>query len=401
MTAAPDLLVVCLDGADWRWFAHHGGAGRFPAITAACAHRADLASTVVPQTPVAWTAFLAGAGPERTGVWGWDRVGSDGVRRMSGADLPAAAFDWGGMAVVLAGLPFLGDGRRGTVRTLAGLGGPTGLAGGSRPAIPAGTPGPAQVALWERHHDRWVGRIAAASAAHGARLVIAHCDVVDWFSHRHGPAAPPSARAWALADRFLAGLRAVLRPRSTLVVSDHGSAEVRCFVRIHAALHRAGLMALGPQDVAALDGLAGQPVLCASDYGALWCDRDDDLLARAAALLVELGGQPVARVAAPGAPSLVPRFPEGWIALTPPAMDPGDGPLLVTGGPAFDRLRAANWLGDHARTGLVGTDDAALWAALDQAPLAGVKAAVLAHLRGSQPPGDRRVTSGRGAPACA
>lgn len=352
------LLVLCLDGADLTHFADARQEHGLPALTAALRHRRSLPSTVVPQTPVAWTSLLCGAGPELTGVWGWYRCGGGRADRLTAGDLPAAGLDWGPRRVLLAGLPYLPvTPPAGSAATIAGLRGPTKHGGGSRPAITPGLPFEQVCEVWRDHHRGWASTVTSRlDGPHD--LVLVHCDSVDWFSHRYGPGSEPARQGWRLADALLGQLLDGLSADRMLVLSDHGSAPVRGFVRIHEALFRAGLSGCRPADGATLADLAAQPVFCGSDYGALWID-DPELIAPARNLLIELGAESVLPTGGAGAPALVPRWPDGVLALMPPELDPGDAcdPLVVADGPEFDRLRALNWMGDHAHEGLLGSPD--------------------------------------------
>jgi hypothetical protein len=307
---------------------------------------------VIPNTPVAWSAFVCGAGPAETGIWGW----SDGaaVRRAA-----VRWQDWPGQRVLLAGLPFLGEQRWDGGRSIGGLAGPTKLAGGSRPAVPPGISRAEAAARWAAHHEQWLAAVADAVDTDAPTLAAVHIDVVDWFSHRFGPDGDESGEAWGLADQFLARLRQRTGAVATVVLSDHGSAPVRGFIRIHRALHAAGLGGAAEPSRHTLAELAQAPVSCRSDYGALWCTEDH--VEEARALLFELGAATVLDLppGLPGRPPrLVPILDDGWIFLLPPELDEdGPGPVVLTEGPAFEALGALNWYGDHARSGLLGTDD--------------------------------------------
>ena len=381
---AVELLVDCLDGADREHFALHAGEAGATLRSLLDAAR-PLASTVIPQTPVAWTALLAAAPPPETHVWGWYAVEPQrGLRAHDHRSLPATVYDWGRHRVVLAGLPFLpdADGPWGT--SIAGLVGPTKKAGGSRPSGVDGRD-PAALALrWSAHQAAWAERIAAAANATRADVVLAHCDAVDWFAHRFGPRSEPAGGGWRLAGDLLDALVDRLAPRSVLVLSDHGVADVRGFVLIHDVLRDAGLAGRDPRDLSSTAEVPFGRVFCASDYGALWCEdavaaeqAHGVLLAAGAHSVVELPG------GTPGDPALAPDFGDGWVALVPPELYPREpsGPRLEAG-PDFDRLRALNWRGDHARVGLVGGSDPALAAAVETGGLTSVKPAILQRLAG-------------------
>jgi hypothetical protein len=367
------LLVFCLDGADLTHLADARRAVDLPHLSAALAVARPLPSTPVPQTPVAWTALLCGAPPDRTGVWGWYRHAGSGFVRLGEGDLPPAGLDWRPLRVMLAGLPFLPAGLSsldgaGPV-VLAGLRGPTKRSGGSRPHIEPGADFDDVVAAWQRHHAVWAASVWAASVQSAVPgtldVAFVHCDSVDWFSHRFGPGTERGRFGWRLADALLGDVLDRLAPEHLVVVSDHGSAPVRAFVRVHEALFRAGLAGRRPGDGATLDDLVREPVFCGSDYGALWV-RDAALTDRARAVLHDLGATAVDAIDAPGAPHLVPTWPDGWLALMPPHLDPADAAdLTVTEGPEFARLRGFNWAGDHARAGLIGSPDPAIATALD------------------------------------
>lgn len=378
------VLVLCLDGADLGHFARSQGNADLPHLAKALAHARPLASTPVPQTPVAWTALLCGAPPSETGVWGWSRRSGTRFARYAAGDLPSRALDWGSIRVLLAGLPFLPADvppadirvRETTASVLGGLVGPTKRAGGSRPHIPAGTDPADAERRWREHHRRWAAAVAAA--AEHTELALVHCDSVDWFSHRFGPADDAGRIGWRLADEFLGEVTRRLSPRRTLVVSDHGSAPVRCFVRLHEALYRRGLIAVGPAAGVPLERLMLEPVFCGSDYGALWI-CDETLVDPARELLMELGAVTVTEPRAAGTsnPRLVPSWPDGWLVLLPPELDPiGSAGLLVTEGAEFDRLRKQNWFGDHAHDGLLGSDDPLLFDRLKDCAIHEIKEAL-------------------------
>jgi hypothetical protein len=175
-------------------------------------------------------------------------------------------------------------------------------------------------------------------------------------------------------------LRTGLSPAATLLVSDHGSAEVTCFVRVHDALVRAGLASMPAEAATELADFADQPVRCVSDYGALWCS-DKSLIRPAAEMLRDLGAEEVVAMSGWHAPDLVPRFPDGWVVLLPPVLDPGGDALRIRSGPEFEQLRSLNWLGDHGHVGLVGCDDPELWAAVRGVSLAELKGAMCRYAR--------------------
>lgn len=375
--------MLCLDGADLTYLADAQRVLDLPALTAALGHARPLPSTAVPQTPVAWTSLLCGAEPELTGVWGWYRCADGRADRLGAGDLPAAGLDWNSHRVLLAGLPYLpAAAPPGSVSTIAGLRGPTKHGGGSRPAIRPGMTFDQVCQAWQDHHRTWASTVTAR-IEEPHELVLVHCDSVDWFSHRFGPGSERGRSGWRLADALLERLLGSLSPEQVVVLSDHGSAPVSGFVRVHEALFRAGLSACRPADGATLADLAAQPVFCGSDYGALWIN-DPDLVGPAHEVLVGLGAESVTRPEGAGAPTLLPRWRDGWLALMPPELDPGDAdePLVVADGPEFDRLRALNWMGDHARDGLIGTPDPAVGDSLAGLSIAELKPALLQLSKG-------------------
>lgn len=377
----PDLLILCLDGADLHGF--DSLETSLETMIAAMPHRRPLESTIIPQTPVAWTSFLCGADPRSTGVWGWMRPAGSELVRLAAGDLPRTWQAWE-VPTLFAGLPFLENAQGPFGTSLGGLRGPTKAAGGSRPHVPSGVPLAESIPYWEQHHARWSQQVVRAYRGH--RLVIVHCDVIDWFSHRFSPAdRAASAIAWALANQFAASLSIELDPRHILVVSDHGSAPLGGVVLIHEALHRAGLAEKSAGDVSALSELLTEPAHCRNDYGAVWC-RDVATRDRAVDVLLEVGATRVEHVGEPGTrdPTVVGIFPDGWITLVPPELYPKEAhesPPVLRTGPHWERIRQENWHGDHARTGLLGTDSAALFAMCEGAGLQGVKQAVLGWLR--------------------
>jgi hypothetical protein len=366
------ILVFCLDGADLRHLEVH--AGPWPALRRALTYVAALPSTCIPQTPVAWTALLAGAGPQQTGVWGWrEVVPGEGLRPWSPRALPPSVFDWQGVRVLIAGIPLVPPGEGPWGRALAGAGGPTKSAGGSRPRLPAGVDVAEAFVRWQEHHNRWCQQVTAASA--GVEVALVHCDSVDWFGHRFGPSSAGGALGWTLAERLLAELTADLRPSATVVVSDHGAAPVDRVIRIHDALCAAGLMSRPGAGFASADELTHERVFCVSDYGALWCAHDEDV-ERARAVLQDLGAEKVEAVPRriAGDPSLLPTFREGTLVLVPPELYPIMGSGSVVPAAAIEsELAAHNWVGDHAPVGLLGTDDGGLWPFLAGATLVDLK----------------------------
>lgn len=74
--AAPQVLIVGLDGATWDLFAPWAEAGRLPAL-AALMRRGTwgrLRSTVPPLTLPAWSSFMTGKNPGAHGVYGFRRL---------------------------------------------------------------------------------------------------------------------------------------------------------------------------------------------------------------------------------------------------------------------------------------------------------------------------------------
>lgn len=370
------LLVFCLDGADLTHYERFREG--LPHLERALTYSRALPSTVVPQTPVAWTSFMTGLEPEASGVWGWHTLNEH--RRLVPVghdDLPTAWTAWGRARVLAAGLPFAVDaqGRRG--RSLAGLRGPTKISAGSRPRLPATASFPELLSLWQAHQYLWCDAVVQASDGHD--VVLVHCDVVDWFSHRLGPHDERMVQAWRLADRLLGALVARLRPPSTVTVSDHGSCQTRAFVLAHDALASAGLSRVSSAQVTTLEGFAEERVRLIGDYGALWLADEADAAA-SVEVMTSLGAEGHTTVGfGERAPSLVFRFPDGWITLLPPELYPREpGEPVLREGVTFEHLATHNWRGDHAREGLLGSDQWWLLEACDDAPLNGLRSRLLA-----------------------
>lgn len=371
------LLVFCLDAADLTHWGRHGGPSRWPTLGRALRHAMTLRSTVVPQTPVAWTTFLCGAPPEETGVWGWSTVRGGRVTFVARDSMPGSWRDWS-VPTLFAGMPLTpdDDGRWG--RSLQGLGGARPMGGASRPAHVDGRDAEAATRAWQAHHQRWVEEVVQAAAGH--EIVFVHCDAVDWFSHRWGPTDENAARGWSLGDTLLEALWNALGPARVVVVSDHGSATVTRVVRIHDALHRAGFARHPVERLASVDDVLQDPVYCISDYGALWC-RDPGLVEGAAAMLRQLGARHIHRVASAldGAPTLVPEFEDGSLILIPPELYPEFGAGdVVSASTVREALRRHHWVGDHSRHGLVGASDDDTWRRLRGATIDRLKPALLA-----------------------
>jgi hypothetical protein len=374
-----ELLIFCLDAGDLRGFRLHSAAHRFPALAQALTYAADLPSTIIPQTPVAWSALLCGGGPETTGVWGWHGVNSVGeVQLLSRGILPSGWQEWGNIPVLLAGMPLLEETKGPWGKSLEGLAGPGRLTGGSRAALNGWRSASEAYAQWERHHERWAERVVGAASE--ARIALVHCDSVDWFSHRFGPSSEEGALGWKLADKLLGRLMESLRPRATVIISDHGSTEVKRVLRIHEALYRRGLSSRPPESLQTATDVLKERVFCISDYGALWC-RDESATSDAEHLLFELGARSVHRVKArpeSQAPTLVPEFEDGCLVLVPPALykDFGAGDEVAASDFA-ESLKKYNWTGDHARLGLVGADCPGVWSNIHQASLTDLKSRIV------------------------
>lgn len=369
-----DTLVIALDGADLNSLEAQGGIGQFPALARAMRFRGDLPSAPIPQTPVAWSSFLCGT--ETCGIWGWHTVAAPSRLRAVGAhDLPASWMNWA-QPVLLAGIP-LTDDREGlwgrSIRGLSGL--PGHISGSSRPIIRHGSY-PRALFQWQSHTRKWCSTVA--DKHRGEKLVLVHCDAIDWHNHRFGNDSATAWNGWKLADELVGVMVGNFRPSRTVVISDHGSARVGRVIRIHEALFRRGLSAVCPTPTTRLEHLLNEPVCCLSDYGALWC-RDESWLEPAEQTLFELGASAVRRYDSfePSWPTLVPHFEDGCIALVPPHLYPefGQGDVVLSADlPSV--LEKHNWVGDHSHTGLVATSDSAFWAHLVGVSLHRVKDAI-------------------------
>lgn len=374
-----ELLLFCLDAGDLRGFRLHSGARALPALAQALTYAADLPSTIIPQTPVAWSALLCGGGPAKTGVWGWHGVDSSGEVQLLGRGiLPHGWQEWGGVPLLLAGMPLLGETEGPWGKALEGLAGPGRLTGGSRAALNGWRSADEAYRQWERHHERWARRVLLAAT--GARIALVHCDSVDWFSHRFGPSSEEAALGWKLADELLGRLMESMRPRATLIVSDHGSTDVKRVLRIHEALYRRGLSSRPPESLRTPTDLLKERVFCISDYGALWC-ADEGAKSEAERLLFDLGARRVHRVNArqdAHAPTLIPEFEDGCLVLVPPALYKDFGAGDEVAASEFGAsLKKYNWTGDHARLGLIGADSAEVWAHIRHASLTDLKSRVV------------------------
>lgn len=370
------LLVFCLDGGDIKHFHHHSNTHNLSSLSQALTYSTGLPSTIIPQTPVAWSTFLCGAEPEKTGIWGWQHFSHKGsVEFLQRGILPLSYQDWREVPILIAGLPLLNSQKGLWGKSLEGLAGPGQLSGASRPKLTKWRSCTDLYAKWKEHHKIWAKQIIAA--AEDIPLALVHCDSVDWFSHRFGPSSDEASLGWKLANELLRLLLEAFNPLFTVIVSDHGSVEVNRVIRIHQALFREGLSSKPPSALKTLDDVISEPVCCISDYGALWCkDSSLQIVTKAEQLLWSLGANKVHHINSclSQSPTLVPEFQDGCIVLTQPALYSEfceDNQISVVD--VDEALKRHNWIGDHSRYGLIGTNNADVWSDIKDASLANLK----------------------------
>lgn len=261
------LLVVAWDGASpalvRRWVA----TGALPVLAQLMEEGAwgKVESTIPPVTAPAWASFHTGANPGQHGVYGWAarRQGAYRPALADGRALSLPTF-WelasDAVRVGVVGFPLTHPAREVEGFWVPGLLAPPGADGhppGVMASIARAVPGysttppdwtrwtdPVQ---WTRHLEGMTLQQAQAlctlAGSDSPELVGVHFQTTDTVQHfRWGE--PEPLEVFRAADRALGQLLERLRPRNTIVLSDHGMGAVDGEFHINTWLLREGFLRL-------------------------------------------------------------------------------------------------------------------------------------------------------------
>ncbi|MFA1538098.1 alkaline phosphatase family protein [Actinomadura monticuli] len=271
-------LVVGLDGASYNVLDPLISDGVVPTIArlAATGRRLGLTAVQPWQTPVNWTSYATGVNPGGHGIYGWWRPSplTGRMEPASGRDVDLPRF-WeimsaAGHTVGVVNVPMTFPARPVRGFLIAGLdshfqaperdpllswppGIPDGLAGEGLayrvlPELSADSSLDEVLDRWAEVEEVRLAATARLVETHSPEFLQVNLFGTDYVAHRTPAGHPARARAYGVADRFIAGLLELTGPETNvLLVSDHGSADITDLVMIHNVLQDADLLAFLPE----------------------------------------------------------------------------------------------------------------------------------------------------------